>query len=162
MHHRVPPFIFFQRFSGIVAGKPYNGSSKMVRYSEISIQTDRRSQWIDVTRQVDRIVGESGIKAGICLITSPHTTAGITINENADPDVQADFFQKINQLIPQDPSFRHTEGNSDSHLKASLVGLSVQIPVFSGRLVLGTWQSVYFCEFDGPRRRRAGITVMGE
>ena len=91
-----------------------------------------------------------------------HTTAGITINENADPDVGRDFFWKLSQMIPQHDSFRHAEGNSDSHLKAALVGFNTQIPVRQGRLVLGTWQSVYFCEFDGPRNRNVAVTIVGE
>ena len=134
----------------------------MVHQDEFSIHTRGRTQWTDVTAEVSRIVAASGIAAGICLVASLHTTAGITINENADPDVGADFFYKINQLVPRHDSYRHAEGNSDSHLKTSLVGPSVQVPVTGGRLVLGTWQSIYFCEFDGPRMRKIHVTVMGE
>ncbi|MGB7566812.1 MAG: secondary thiamine-phosphate synthase enzyme YjbQ, partial [Chitinivibrionales bacterium] len=99
---------------------------------------------------------------GICLVSSLHTTGAITINENADPDVERDFFWKLSQLVPQESAYRHSEGNSDSHVKTSLVGTSVQVPVQNGRVVLGTWQSIYFCEFDGPRSRRVSVTVMGE
>jgi secondary thiamine-phosphate synthase enzyme len=95
-------------------------------------------------------------------MASLHTTGGVTINENADPDVERDFFYALEKLVPQSPAFRHAEGNSDSHVKSSLVGLSVQVPVTGGKMVLGTWQSVYFCEFDGPRSRRVLVTVMGE
>ena len=95
-------------------------------------------------------------------ISSLHTTAGLTINENADPDVERDFFWKLNQIFPQDSSYYHREGNSDSHLKSSMVGFSVQVPIQHGQCVLGTWQSVYFCEFDGPRNRRVSITIIGE
>ena len=134
----------------------------MVRHGECSIVTKTRTQWVDITAEVSRIVAGSGITEGICCIASLHTTGGITINENADPDVEADFFYKINQLISRDHAFRHAEGNSDSHCKTSLTGLSVQLPVTGALLVLGAWQSVYFCEFDGPRHRRAWVTVIGE
>ncbi|KMQ51608.1 UPF0047 protein Bsu YugU [Chitinispirillum alkaliphilum] len=97
------------------------------------------------------------------MVSSLHTTSGLTINENADPDVGRDFFYKLNKMVDRDPQFRHAEGNSDSHIKASLVGFSVQIPITDKLLVLGTWQSVYFCEFDGPRSsRRCSVTVIGE
>jgi secondary thiamine-phosphate synthase enzyme len=91
-----------------------------------------------------------------------HTTAGVTINENADPDVERDFFWKLNALVPPESGYLHAEGNSDSHLKTSLVGLSVQTPVQNARAVLGTWQSIYFCEFDGPRSRKVSVTIVGE
>ncbi|MBN2036980.1 MAG: YjbQ family protein [Chitinispirillaceae bacterium] len=134
----------------------------MVIQNSVSLRTQHRAQWVDMTAEVQSIVKKSGIQNGICLVASLHTTAGITINENADPDVGRDFFYKLSELVPQDPRFHHSEGNSDSHLKASLVGLSVQIPVRNGTLVRGTWQSVYFCEFDGPRSRQVSVTVMGE
>lgn len=134
----------------------------MVHYSELPVKTGRRAEWIDITSGVQRIIEESNIKSGVVTVSSLHTTAGVTINENADPDVGRDFFWKLEQLIPQDSAYHHCEGNSDSHLKASLVGLSVQVPVYNGRCVLGTWQSVYFCEFDGPRSRRISVTLTGE
>jgi len=134
----------------------------MVFQRELSVRTLRRTHWVDITREVERIIAESGIDAGICLVASLHTTGGITINENADPDVERDFFYKLNQLVPVDGNFRHAEGNSDSHLKTSLIGLSVTAPVANGRIVAGTWQSIYFCEFDGPRGRRVSVTVIGE
>ena len=133
----------------------------IVRHFEIPVQTNSRSHWLDITRQVSTCIKNSVVKNGICLISSVHTTAGLTINENADPDVQKDFFGKLNEVFPQDPGFAHCEGNSDSHIKASLVGFSVQLPVINGDLKLGTWQSVYFCEFDGPRKRTVTVTVMG-
>ena len=111
---------------------------------------------------MQRQVAASGIVAGVCTVTSLHTTAGMTINENADPDVATDFFSKLSAMVPQDPSFRHGEGNSDSHIKGSLVGFHVQVGIEHGRLILGTWQSIYFCEFDGPRRRRCQVTILGE
>jgi secondary thiamine-phosphate synthase enzyme len=134
----------------------------MVRSATIQVPTRRRSEWVDITADVGRVVQQSGVTDGVCVVSSPHTTAGITINENADPSVGRDFFWKLDRLVPRDEAYHHAEGNSDSHLKASLVGFSAQVPVSGGDLVLGTWQAVYFCEFDGPRRRRAQITVMGD
>ena len=133
---------------------------KIMFYKEISVQSHKRIQWIDITSEVQKVIKSYSITNGVTVISSLHTTAGITINENADPDVGRDFFWKLNQLIPQDPSYYHSEGNSDSHLKASLIGLSVQIPVINERCVLGTWQSIYFCEFDGPRNRRVSVSVL--
>ena len=135
---------------------------EMVYQGEIPLRTHTRTHWVDITGDIQRIIAVSKISTGICIAASLHTTGGVTINENADPDVERDFFCKLNELIPQDGAFHHAEGNSDSHLKASLVGVSVQLPVTDGRAVLGTWQSVYFCEFDGPRSRRVEVTVMGE
>jgi secondary thiamine-phosphate synthase enzyme len=134
----------------------------MVFQEKIDLQTNSRSHWVDISSPVDVLVKRSGIQAGVCTIVSVHTTAGITINENADPDVQKDFFKKLNHSFPQDDAFLHAEGNSDSHIKASLIGFSVQVPVISGKLLLGTWQSVYFCEFDGPRKRHVHVTIIGE
>ena len=134
----------------------------MVHQEDVSLRTQNRAQWVDITAEIQRIVAASAVRKGICVIASLHTTGGVTVNENADPDVQRDFFHKLNELVPQSPAFRHAEGNSDSHLKTSLVGLSVQVPVTEGKMALGTWQSVYFCEFDGPRSRRVAVTVMGE
>ena len=134
----------------------------MTSYDEIPVSTDQRCRWVDITEAVQRVIAHRGLRCGICTASSLHTTAGITINENADPSVGRDFFWKLEKLIPQQDGYRHAEGNSDSHLKASLVGLSAVIPVNEGRLVLGTWQAVYFCEFDGPRSRTVGITLVGE
>ncbi len=134
----------------------------MVFSTEVSVRTQRRSHWVDISRELQDAVDKSGISNGILTAFSLHTTAGLTINENADPDVGRDFFQKLNQLVPQDSSFAHAEGNSDSHIKASMVGFSVQVPVKNASLVRGTWQSVYFCEFDGPRSRRVSVTIIGE
>ncbi|NLG15873.1 MAG: YjbQ family protein [Fibrobacter sp.] len=134
----------------------------MVKQSQISINTERRSQWVDITHDIRRIISQSGIKNGICNVASLHTTAGLTVNENADPDVGLDFFDKLSRLVPREPAFRHMEGNSDSHIKAALVGLSVQVPVTDCDLLLGTWQSIYFCEFDGPRERSVTVTLIGE
>lgn len=128
----------------------------------ISLRSSKRAHWVDITRDVERVVAASGIVNGICVAASLHTTGGVTVNENADPDVERDFFYALDRLIPRDDAFHHAEGNSDSHCKTSLVGLSVQIPVSDGRIVTGTWQSIYFCEFDGPRNRKVSVTVIGE
>ncbi len=97
----------------------------------------------------------------LCLVFVPHTTAGITINENADPDVKIDILKGLGRMVPEDPGFRHAEGNSSAHIKASLMGFSQSIPLVAGRLALGTWQGIQFCEFDGPRRRRVQVSLIG-
>ena len=134
----------------------------MVHYAELPVKTNQRAQWIDITASVSEIISSSTIKRGMVTVSSLHTTAGITINENADPDVGRDFFRQLERIVPRDPSYHHREGNSDSHLKASFVGLSAVVPVQNGQCVLGTWQSIYFCEFDGPRSRRVSVTCIGE
>jgi len=119
--------------------------------------------WVDITGEVQRIVTDSKVRNGICLVASLHTTGGVTINENADPDVERDFFHALSELVSRDPSFHHSEGNSDAHILTSLVGLNVQIPIVNGTITRGPWQSVYFCEFDGPRdHRTVSVSVMGE
>ena len=115
----------------------------------------------DITSPVAAAVENSGVQEGLCLISSPHTTAGITINENADPDVKRDMLMEIGRIVPISDGYRHREGNSAAHIKATFTGLSVTLPVSGGRLVLGTWQGIYFCDFDGPRQRRALVTVIG-
>ena len=130
--------------------------------TEIPIRTRERAHWIDMTDPVKSAVRASGITAGICMVSSMHTTAGVTLNENADPDVGRDFFWKLDQLVPREAAYRHSEGNSDSHLKAALVGFSITVPVKDAEPVLGTWQGMYLCEFDGPRQRRVTVTVIGE
>jgi len=120
---------------------------------ELSLHTKSRTAFVDVTADVVGYVCESGIESGVVTVFVPHTTAGVTINENADPDVTRDLTTILDQLIPWQNNYRHAEGNSAAHAKASLMGASVQIPVERGRLQLGTWQSIYFCEFDGPRTR---------
>ena len=124
--------------------------------------TTGQNNWTDVTRQVKDALRESGIANGLCVVYCPHTTAGITINENADPDVVRDLIFALEKTYPDWAEFRHSEGNSASHLKASVIGSSATIPVRNGRLMLGTWQGVYFCEFDGPRARRFSVQIQGE
>lgn len=128
----------------------------------VSVKTKARKQMLDVTAEVQKAVSESGIKEGLVMAYVPHTTAGITINENADPDVCRDALAHLGKLVPADKSFRHVEGNSDAHIQASLMGNSVMVIVDGGKLVLGTWQSVFFCEFDGPRTRNLHLKVMAD
>ena len=129
---------------------------------EIAVPTKSRTQFADITAEVERAVASEGVSEGICHVFVPHTTAGVTINENADPDVTRDMEQVFTALAPQRGDYRHVEGNSDSHVKSALVGASAIVPVSGGRLVLGTWQAIYFCEFDGPRRRRCLVTAVGK
>ena len=118
-----------------------------------SVKTTRRNQFIDITSSVSSILKDSGIINGICVVYIPHTTASVTINENADPSVYEDILNYLAKLIPQNASFHHIEGNSDAHIKSSLIGCSLTVIVRDGRLLLGRWQSIFFCEFDGPRTR---------
>lgn len=128
-----------------------------------TVQSRDRCELIDITDIVQAAVDAAAVKEGLAVVYVPHTTAAVTINENADPDVQHDLLAKLQALIPKEEGFyRHGEGNSDSHLKASLVGSSVTILISGGSLVLGRWQGVYFCEFDGPRRREVLIKTMPE
>jgi secondary thiamine-phosphate synthase enzyme len=127
----------------------------------LSVKTAEREQMLDVTPQVRNVVVQSGVSDGLVICFVPHTTAGITINENADPDVRRDILYKLNKEIPQSDGYHHGEGNSDAHIKASLFGSSVTILIEGGQLRLGTWQGVYFCEFDGPRRRKLFVQVTG-
>lgn len=131
----------------------------MTQMHEISIHTHARTEMINITAQVQRFVGEAGAQNGVVTLFVPHTTTAITINENADPDVVRDMTGFMDDLVPNDPAFRHNEGNSDSHIKTSLFGPSLQVIVKEGRLWLGTWQGIYFCEFDGPRSRRLYMAV---
>ena len=124
--------------------------------------TTGQNNWTDITQRAKDALRESRIANGLCVVYCPHTTAGITINENADPDVVRDLIFALEKTYPDRAEFRHSEGNSASHLKASVIGSSVTIPVRNGRLLLGTWQGVYFCEFDGPRARRFYVQIQGE
>ena len=126
----------------------------------VEISTRARSEPVDITRQVQAAVSESGVAEGAAVICSAHTTAGITVNEHADPDVIGDLMAALARLAPPTGPYAHAEGNSDAHIKAALVGPSVTLPVSGGQLVLGTWQGIFFCEFDGPRRRRVTVQVI--
>jgi len=130
---------------------------------DFRISTKSRNQMIDITSQVSSIVGQSGIGDGDVIVYCPHTTAAITINENADPSVPHDILLTLEQLLPQHRSgYRHSEGNSDAHCKSSMVGCSEQVLIKGGVLQLGTWQGIFFCEFDGPRSRRVIVQVRGQ
>ncbi len=134
-----------------------------VAQTEFHVNTRSRTEMIDVTDRVAAAVRESGVQNGDVIVFCPHTTAAITINENADPDVVRDVLLALDEMVPRsNPGFRHSEGNSDAHAKSSLVGCSEQVLVKDGSLVLGTWQAIYFCEFDGPRSRRVIVQVRGE
>jgi len=126
------------------------------------LRTHKRTEFVEVTQQVRQALRDSGVRQGLCVVYCPHTTAAVTVNENADPDVVHDVLSWLNRAIPKEQSdFRHGEGNSDAHLKACLVGPSVTLLVEGGDLVLGRWQGVYFCEFDGPRTRRVHVQSIG-
>jgi len=128
----------------------------------IEIRTRAKEEFVDLTAEVGRVVTGSGVASGICVITVPHTTAGVTVNENADPDVRADLLMTLRRIVPDALPYAHAEGNSPAHVKASLVGSSVTLVIESGRLKLGTWQGVFFCEFDGPRTRNVWIQIIGK
>jgi secondary thiamine-phosphate synthase enzyme len=127
----------------------------------IEVRTGAREGFVDLTAQVERIVAASGVREGVCLVTVPHTTAGVTVNENADPDVRADLAMVLRKIVPDALPYAHGEGNSPAHAKAALVGSSASLIVEDGRLRLGTWQGIFFCEFDGPRARQAWVQVLG-
>lgn len=128
---------------------------------EFTLSTERTGM-INITDRVRETLRESGVTSGICVVYCPHTTAGITINENADPDVVRDMLFALDKTYPDRPEFRHAEGNSAAHLKASAMGTSATIPIHEGRLLLGIWQGVYFCEFDGPRKRHFYVKITGD
>lgn len=125
-----------------------------------SVKTGSRNQFVDITGEVEKVVAQSGVSEGACVVYIPHTTCGVTINENADPDVQTDILSHLSGMIPHSPKFRHSEGNSDSHIKASLVGSSATVPISGGSLSFGTWQSIFLCEFDGPRTRSVMVSIL--
>lgn len=128
---------------------------------EIVVETRSQTALLDITQEVEKVVKESGIKEGVCYLYVPHTTAAITINENADPSVRRDILMELNKVIPFEDNYQHTEGNAAAHIKSSLLKPHQIIFVEEGRLALGTWQGIYFCEFDGPRRRRVWVKIMG-
>ena len=130
----------------------------MVR--EISVSTNSRVEFIDITGEVENIVRESRVSSGVCYIYIPHTTAAVTINENADPSVRRDIISELGKIVPFDDNYSHYEGNSAAHIKSSMIGSSEVVMIEGGRLLLGTWQGIYFCEFDGSRRRRVIVKVV--
>ena len=127
---------------------------------QLRVKTNSRTEFVDITAGVQRLVEESGIRQGVCYVYVPHTTSGITINENSDPNVGRDILKELNKVIPFDDHYGHSEGNSAAHIKSSLIGVSKAVIVEEGRLALGTWQAIFYCEFDGPRERRVYVKVM--
>jgi len=131
--------------------------------TSFDVRTPSRDAMIDITSQVESAVRDAGVREGIVTVHVPHTTAGVTINENADPDVVHDVLAGLDEAVPWRQSFyRHSEGNSAAHIKSSMVGCNSSVPITGGRMTLGTWQAIFFCEFDGPRTRRVVVTVTGE
>lgn len=127
---------------------------------ELTVKTRAQTELVDITAEVEKRVAESGAQQGLCLVYVPHTTAGVTINENADPSVRLDLLMVLNQIVPWRADYRHLEGNSPAHVKSTLVGSSQTIAIAGGRLVLGTWQGIFFCEFDGPRSRKVHVRII--
>ncbi len=127
---------------------------------QLTIKTHAQTEMIDVTDQVQRLLADQGVRSGLCMLYVPHTTAAVTINESADPSVREDILMVLNQMVPWKAPYRHLEGNSPAHVKASLIGASQLVRIDNGRLALGTWQGIFFCEFDGPRTRKMEITLI--
>ena len=126
----------------------------------IQVKTNSRAEFIDITSNISEIVQKRGIKEGVCYVYVPHTTAAITINENADPSVPKDIQNELNKIVPWDDHYTHMEGNAAAHIKSTIVGSSVYIPISDGKLALGTWQGIFFCEFDGPRHREIFVQTI--
>jgi secondary thiamine-phosphate synthase enzyme len=133
-----------------------------MKWTTIEVRTASRTQLVDITDMVSDKLATSAVTTGACYVYMPHTTAGLTINENADPDVARDILAGLAHLVPVTGDYHHAEGNSDAHIKATLVGSSLMVPVIDGRLALGSWQALYFCEFDGPRHRHVLVGITGE
>jgi secondary thiamine-phosphate synthase enzyme len=125
----------------------------------LSVKSRKRNQLVDITSDINNLVNNSGIDQGLCMLFVPHTTAAVTINESADPSVKSDILMMLNQMIPWEADYRHLEGNSSAHIKSTLVGSSELIAIENGQLVLGTWQGIFFCEFDGPRNRKVNVRI---
>ncbi len=128
----------------------------------LQVKTTQQTEFIEITRGVQEAVKKTGIENGLCILFVPHTTAAITINEHADPSVSRDILMELNKMVPGNDRYQHLEGNSPAHIKSSLLGCSQMVPVEKGRLALGTWQGIFFCEFDGPRSRKVHIQVIPE
>ncbi len=133
-----------------------------VYFKEISVRTSRRIEMVDITSRIMEAVRESGVKEGICVVYSPHTTAAVTVNENADPSVRKDIENKLSELVPYGAGYTHLEGNADAHIKTTIVGPSETLIIRGGALYLGTWQGIFFAEFDGPRSRRVIVRIIGD
>jgi len=126
----------------------------------LTVNTRSQTELVDITAEVGRMVAKSGVRQGLCMVYVPHTTAGVTINESADPSVRADLLMVLNQMVPWKADYRHMEGNSPAHVKSTLVGTSQTVAIENGTLVLGTWQGIFFCEFDGPRQRSVHLRIL--
>jgi secondary thiamine-phosphate synthase enzyme len=145
----------------IVRGDPTKAHAGDRAVSQtLEVKTARRTQMVDITAEVARLVAAAGVAEGVCHLYVPHTTAGITINENDDPDVPRDIEAALDRLVPKEGPYKHCEGNADSHIKSTLTGVSQSVPIEGGRLALGRWQAVFFCEFDGPRRREVRVKIV--
>lgn len=127
---------------------------------QLRVKTNARTELVDITPGVQRLVAESNVRSGVCYLMVPHTTSAVTINENSDPNVGRDILKELNKVIPFEDQYGHSEGNSAAHIKSSLIGVSKTVMIEEGRLALGTWQAVFFCEFDGPRERRVMVKVV--
>ena len=134
----------------------------MTNLSTFNVRSSRQNEWLNISSEIQKAVSASGVKEGICVVFVPHTTAAVTVNENADPDVPRDVGLALDLISPERREFRHGEGNSAAHTKTSLVGPSVTLIVSGGRLLLGTWQGIWFNEYDGPRTRKVHIRILGE
>jgi secondary thiamine-phosphate synthase enzyme len=134
----------------------------MTSLVSFNVRTARQTEWLNITADVQKAVASSGVREGICVVFSPHTTAAVTINENADPDVPHDVDLALNLISPDRREFLHNEGNSAAHTKSSLVGPSITLIVSGGRLLLGTWQGIWFNEYDGPRSRKVHVRILGD
>jgi secondary thiamine-phosphate synthase enzyme len=129
--------------------------------ARFNVRTGERTEFVEISREVARIVSAAGVAEGICQVSVPHTTAAVTVNENADPSVVRDMLRELNKVIPFEDGYSHLEGNSAAHIKASLLGSSLTLPISGGRLLLGRWQGLFFCEFDGPRTRSVQVQIVG-
>ncbi|MGB4705202.1 MAG: secondary thiamine-phosphate synthase enzyme YjbQ [Candidatus Saccharicenans sp.] len=127
---------------------------------QLSLSTSRKEEFIDITGRIRTLIRESGVKSGLAVVFCPHTTCALTINEHADPDVRADIMMALRKLVPENIPYAHTEGNSPAHIKSSLLGNSLTLLVEDGDIVLGTWQGIFLCEFDGPRRRQIWVRII--
>jgi secondary thiamine-phosphate synthase enzyme len=139
-----------------------SSAASSTSWQTVSVETKARTQIKDITAEVARVVQQAGIESGLCHLYVPHTTAGVVINESDDPDVARDIGDALDSLVPHDAPYKHYEGNADSHIKASLVGASATVPVEGGKLALGRWQGIFFCEFDGPRQRTLKVRVSSD
>jgi secondary thiamine-phosphate synthase enzyme len=136
----------------------FSGGAAMI----LSVKTRERTELIDITSDINQLIKKSGVDQGLCILYVPHTTAAVTINESADPSVKTDILMVLNQIVPWEANYRHLEGNSPAHVKSSLMGPSELITIENRRLVLGTWQGIFFCEFDGPRTRKVHVRISDE